>query len=180
MCKMQKDSRSVIFRIAACLAIVAAIVGLDQWTKALAVSRLRPIYPRSYELWEGVFHFTYHENRGMAFGTCADNRWVFMLFSTISIVAIVLYLCKYFLQTDWLTTISLLFVLGGGIGNMIDRIFVGYVVDFLDFTLIDFAIFNVADSFVCVGAGLLCLAVILSECKRCKEEKQKEQENTNE
>ena len=64
-------------------------------------------------------------------------------------------------------------IISGGIGNMIDRIALGYVVDFIDFTLIDFAVFNGADSFVCVGAGLLILALILDIVKEQKAEKEK-------
>jgi signal peptidase II len=63
-------------------------------------------------------------------------------------------------------------VVSGGIGNMIDRIGLGYVVDFIDFRLINFAVFNGADSFVCVGAGLLMLALIrdlIAESKKAKE-----------
>ena len=65
-------------------------------------------------------------------------------------------------------------IAGGGIGNMIDRISLGYVVDFIDFTLIDFAVFNIADSFVCVGAGILILALIL---EIVNESKNKEKED---
>ena len=62
-------------------------------------------------------------------------------------------------------------IVGGGIGNMIDRIFLGYVVDFIDFTLIDFAIFNVADSFVCVGAGILAVWLLMDIFKDVKSER---------
>ena len=67
--------------------------------------------------------------------------------------------------------LAIAFIVGGGIGNMIDRVILGYVVDMIDFRLIDFAVFNVADSFVCVGAGLLMLYIILSGVQEYKEEK---------
>ena len=85
--------------------------------------------------------------------------------------------------------VALSFIVGGGVGNMIDRVLLGYVIDFFDFCLINFAIFNVADSFVCVGAGMLALWVILDtveEEKKNKAEKaakgaaQKAGENTHE
>jgi signal peptidase II len=68
-----------------------------------------------------------------------------------------------------LAGISLSMLISGGIGNMIDRIALGYVVDFIDFRLINFAIFNGADSFVCVGAGLLILALVLDMVREGKE-----------
>ena len=64
-------------------------------------------------------------------------------------------------------------IVSGGIGNMIDRIALGYVVDFIDFALIDFAVFNIADSLVCIGAGLLVLALVLDIIKEAKLEKAK-------
>ncbi len=177
MRKMQADSRKII-RFSIYLAILVFTVGVDQLTKWLAVTYLKPI--KSYPLWQGVFHLTYHENPGMAFGMMQNNRWVFLVFSTLAIVAIFGYLL-YFSDTDWFTAVSLLMVGGGGVGNMIDRLFryserhgCNAVVDFFDFTLIDFAIFNVADSFVCVGAVLLCLAVLRSEILSNKKAKEKE------
>ena len=83
---------------------------------------------------------------------------MFMFVSTVAIIALIIY---YFWGRphDRLTTVALAFITGGGIGNMIDRVLLGYVVDFIDFTLIDFAVFNIADSFVCVGVGLMFFAL---------------------
>ncbi len=141
------------------LLIVGSVV-LDQLTKYLTVTYLMPI--GSYPLWQDVLHLTYVENTGAAFGSFKDQRWVFMVISTLAIVLLFAY---YFVARpkDKLTVTALAFITGGGIGNMIDRILLGYVVDFIDFTLIDFAVFNVADSFVCVGVGLMFLALILTE-----------------
>ncbi len=150
------------------LLLIVGSVGLDQLTKWLTVTYLKG--HDSFPLWEGVLHFTYVENTGAAFGSFKDQRWVFMVISSIAIVALVAY---YFLARphDRLTTTALAFITGGGIGNMIDRILLGYVVDFIDFTLINFAVFNVADSFVCVGVGLMFLALILNERKEAKAKK---------
>lgn len=134
------------------IAIISGIICLDQLTKWLAVVFLRG--EASFPLWREVLHFTYAENTGMAFGMLKDHRWVFMVFSTLAIIGLAVYLFRYRPEGRWMQ-ISMAFIIGGGIGNMIDRIFLGYVVDFIDFTLIDFAIFNVADSFVCVGAGIM-------------------------
>jgi signal peptidase II len=153
------------------IAIILGSVFLDQLTKWLAVIYLQgnpsvPIIPE-------VFQLTYLENPGAAFGMLQNNRWVFLIVSTVGILAVFLYLLMK-RPTSKLLCLSLSFIVGGGIGNMIDRVLLGYVVDFFDFCLINFAIFNVADSFVCVGAGLLSLWVILdtiAEEKRLKAEK---------
>ena len=149
------------------LAIVA-FVYLDQMTKYLAVIFLKgePSFPIIKE----VIHFTYVENRGAAFGMLKDHRWVFMVVSTVAILALIAYLILH-RKESVLQSVALSMLIGGGIGNMIDRIGLGYVVDFIDFTLIDFAVFNVADSFVCVGVGLLLLYLIKSMIVISKEEK---------
>ena len=151
--------------------IIIGSIWLDQLTKWLAVTLLQgnpsvPIIPE-------VFQLTYLENPGAAFGMLQNNRWVFLIVSTVGILAVLLYLLIK-RPTSKLLCLSLSFIVGGGIGNMIDRVLLGYVVDFFDFCLINFAIFNVADSFVCVGAGILALWVILdtiAEEKRLKAEK---------
>ena len=150
------------------LLLIVGAVGLDQLTKWLAVTCLKG--GESFPLWQDVLHFTYVENTGAAFGSFKDQRWVFMIVSTIAIVALVAYYF-YFKPQDKLTVTALAFITGGGIGNMIDRVMMGYVVDFIDFTLIDFAVFNVADSFVCVGVGLMFLALILNERKEAQAKK---------
>lgn len=140
--------------------IIAALgIFLDQLTKYLAVLFLRPV--DTVPIIKDVLHLTYSENPGAAFGMLKNNRWIFMTISIVAILAILVYML-YRKPTDKLECLSLSFILCGGIGNMIDRVLLGYVVDFIDFRLINFAIFNTADSFVCVGAGLLLLSVILS------------------
>ena len=166
--------------------IIIGSIWLDQLTKWLAVTLLQgnpsvPILP-------GVFQLTYLENPGAAFGMLQNNRWVFLIVSTVGILAVFFYL--FFKRpTSKLLCVALSFIVGGGVGNMIDRVLLGYVIDFFDFCLINFAIFNVADSFVCVGAGMLALWVILDtveEEKKNKAEKaakgaaQKAGENTHE
>ena len=159
----------------AVFAIILGIVGLDQLTKWLAFFYLRG--EPSFPIWEDVLHFTYQTNRGAAFGMLSDSRWVFMISSTVAIVGILFYLIKY-RPTNKLLVVSLAMVAGGGIGNMIDRVALGYVIDFIDFTLIDFAIFNVADSFVSVGACLMILYLILDMVKEYKNTKKTSDEKS--
>ncbi len=149
-------------------AIILGVICMDQLTKWLAVIFLQDI--PTFPLWQDVLHFTYVENRGMAFGMLKDHRWVFMVFSTVAIVALLIYLIRFRPKSMWVQ-VSLSMIVGGGIGNMIDRVFLGYVIDFIDFTLIDFAVFNVADSFVCVGAGILIVYLLIDMINEAKREK---------
>ncbi len=157
--------------------ILVCSVGLDQLTKALAVVYLQG--EPSYPLWQDVLHFTFVKNPGAAFGMLSENRWIFMVLSTVAIIGILFYLF-WFRPKEKLLVISLAMIAGGGIGNMIDRVLFGYVVDFIDFTLIDFAVFNVADSFVTVGAGILILYLVLDivkDVKRSRKSAQDAREN---
>lgn len=167
---MQKLSRSNCFRILYGAILVLGIV-LDQISKALAVKFLsiRATLP----LWEGVLHLTYVENRGAAFGMLKNHRWVFLVFSTLAILLLTAYLFRGVSYLSEKTEagvyppiaplggVALSLIVSGGIGNMIDRIALGYVVDFIDVRLINFAVFNIADSFVTVGAVLLALHLLL-------------------
>ena len=112
------------------LAIIAGVVALDQVSKLLIVNFLDKNEP--LVIIKGLFRFSYVENRGAAFGSFADNRWVFMILSTVTIIALLIYMWK-FRPESHLACTALTFIIGGGIGNMIDRIYLGYVVDFIDF-----------------------------------------------
>lgn len=148
------------------IGIILGGIALDQLTKLLAVRYLMPV--DTVPLWENVLHLTYVENTGAAFGTMKDARWVFLILSSVAIVGIALYLFFGYARTT-LATVAFSMIVSGGIGNMIDRIALGYVIDFIDFRLIHFAVFNGADSFVCVGAGLLVLSLILDILHEKKE-----------
>ena len=148
--------------------VILGVIALDQVSKLLI---LQFLYKDQVTLIPGVLDFTYVENRGMAFGLLADHRWVFMVFSVVGIGLLAFYLFRYVKKP--LGRVALSMIIGGGIGNMIDRIAYGYVVDFIDFCLFDFWVwvFNVADAAVCIGAGLFILELILeivSEYKKSK------------
>ena len=152
--------------------LMAVTVVLDQVSKLLVVANLG--LHESIEIIPGILRFTYIQNDGAAFGSMDEHRWVFMVLSTVAIVAILVYLFWKKPQNKLLLA-SLILVTGGGIGNMIDRVALGYVVDFIDFCAfpkIWMWIFNVADSFVCVGAGMLALWMILDTVKEYKKEKE--------
>lgn len=145
------------------LIAVPIIVAIDQLTKILVYNNLRPI--GTYPLIEGVFHFTYVKNTGAAFGILKDSRWVFILFSLI-FIAVLLYVLLSKKITHKLFVIASVLVVSGGIGNLIDRIFRGYVIDFLDFRLINFAVFNFADSCITIGTALLFIYFVFFSDKK--------------
>jgi signal peptidase II len=155
------------------LAVIIVTVFLDQLTKYLTVLHLKPI--DTLPIIEDVFHLTYVENTGAAFGMMKDARWVFMITSTLAIIGILGYMIhRYYVKKEkmpWMEALSLSLILGGGIGNMIDRTMLGYVVDMIDCRFINFAVFNVADSFVCIGAGLMILYLIILTVREYQAEK---------
>ena len=149
--------------------ITAGVILLDQITKILALQHLAPM--GSLPLWKDVLHLTYVENTGAAFGMLKDHRWVFLVISTIALGGMIVYM--FLNKTKHpLETTAVAFIVGGGIGNMIDRLTRGFVVDFVDVKCIPHwnYIFNVADIFVCVGCGLFILYVLLFEAKSKKAE----------
>lgn len=167
--------RKTVFDYLLYAVIIVAGIGIDQLTKWLATKFLQPS-----ESWmhadvvpiirfgdTNVFSFTYVRNPGAAWGMFKDAQWVFISISTIAIIAMTAYLFLGHANSK-LEAIGISMLISGGIGNMIDRLFLKYVVDFLYFELIDFPVFNGADSFVCVGAGILILALILEIVKESK------------
>ena len=169
--------------------IILGVVVLDQTTKILVMNFLDRENP--LVLIEGVFRFQYKENAGAAFGMFSDHRWVFMIISTLGIIAMVVYLWKFKPKSKVACT-ALSMIIGGGIGNMIDRCFYygtepltlgkNVVIDFLDFYAFPNLwryIFNVADSFVCVGAGILMVWCVVSIIDESKKEKQMKAEAAN-
>jgi len=159
--------------------VAAFVVALDLITKFLVKGSEVLMRGDVIDIIPGVFRFRYVENPGAAMGSFAGNRWVFMIFSTIAIIAIAVYLVKYRKTINRLFGISMAMIMGGGIGNMYERLFnqnaAGqYVVtDFFDFHLFSFWkwVFNVADVAVCVGAGLVVLCLIIDLVKEYRAHK---------
>ena len=160
--------------------VIALGIFLDQLTKWLAEKFLFPL-GKSVTVIPHLAKLTYAENRGAAFGSMEDSRWIFMVTSTLLILVLGAYLYLG-LAENKLYAVSVAMIISGGIGNMIDRIFfegllpknagLKVVRDFIDFSDIGFpAIFSGADSFVCVGAGILMLALLLDIIKESKGKK---------
>lgn len=143
--------------------IAAVIIALDQWTKHLVLNYMER--GESIPLIADVFHLTSHRNMGAAFGILQNQRWLFIVITIAVVVGIVFSLIRIGKKQPR-TSLALSLVLGGAIGNFIDRATTGQVVDFLDFTLINFPIFNVADMAITIGVGLLLLDVLLDGKKK--------------
>lgn len=148
--------------------IALIVVLLDQYTKALAISKLRA---GTVPVLKDVFHFTYVENTGAAFGMFKNANTFFMIVIPVIIAGIVAALFKLKPKSK-LVKISAGMIIGGAAGNLIDRIVHGFVVDFLDFRLIDFPVFNLADSMIVIGAILISIYVIFFENKEEKRDAQ--------
>lgn len=151
-----------------CIIITVLAIVIDQASKLIVAANLPQI--GSLPIIENILHFTYVENRGAAFGMLADHRWVFMLLSIAGILAMAVWLVVQKPESR-ITQCAISLIIGGGIGNMIDRVRLEYVIDFIDCRFIDFYVFNIADSCVCVGCALFMLAVIMEEVKESRAKK---------
>jgi len=137
--------------------IVAVVVLiLDRISKHIAKTYLQPL--GSVPVVKNIFHFTYVENRGVAFGMLQNKNWIFIPV-TIAIVAVIVYILYSVKQSSLLMKISLMLVLSGALGNLIDRVLQGYVVDFFDFRV--WPVFNIADSSIVIGAILLGYVILI-------------------
>ena len=140
------------------LTIIALIV-IDQISKYLALNNLANI--GSIPIIENIFHLTYVENRGAAFGMFQNNQIVFIIVAVVASIVGLYYIYKK--KLNLLGNISIVLIISGAIGNLIDRVRLGFVVDYFDFSLIWDYVFNVADIFVVVGTILLCIYIIVFE-----------------
>lgn len=141
------------------LVATLALVVADQLTKIWAVTQLH-YANRVIPVIDGVFEFHYAENPGVAFSMLEGQRWIFIPITLIIGGFILAMMLRSPLRRYPLFNITCVLILSGAIGNLIDRIAYGYVIDFLYFRLIDFPIFNFADCCVVVGAGLLFIFVL--------------------
>ncbi len=142
------------------------LVAADQLTKFLTLIFLKPISTKV--LIKGVLSLTYVENYGAAFGMLQNSRWVFITLTIAIISAILAYRIRSGENGKLFNSASILLI-SGGMSNLIDRIFRGYVVDMIQFTFIDYPVFNFADCCVVVGAVLMCIYVLRRDSDEDKE-----------
>ena len=140
------------------LILAVCLIVFDQITKKIVLARL---VGQPYVLIEGVFEFRYLENRGAAFGILQNSIPFFLVIAVVILIVVLWCFLRLPAGRHYLPlNIALLLLFSGAIGNMIDRIFRRFVVDFMYFRLIDFQIFNVADCYVTIGAALVIISVI--------------------
>ena len=148
---------------------VLAIVLADQWTKWIVVENI-PLYGR-VEFWPGVLSWTYTQNTGAAWSMLEGQRWLFVV---VFAVLTALLLLEYFKFRMPFTTFErwlIAAVYAGGLGNIIDRVRLGYVVDMIKTDFINFPVFNVADCFITCGCIGLMIHLIFFNKAFWKEEK---------
>lgn len=160
---MKKYIRNIMWLIL----VAAIIVVLDQYTKWLVRSNLA--LGESWSPWEWLAPYArivYWKNTGVAFGLLQGMNVVFIVLASIVSLGIVYYFPTVS-KSDWLIRVALMLELGGAVGNLIDRITIGYVVDFV--SLGNFPVFNVADSCITVGVFILLIGVWVQERREKKQ-----------
>lgn len=142
------------------LSIVSLVV-IDQVSKFYALNYLKEI--GSIPIIKDVFHLTYVENRGAAFGMFQNNQMIFVVVALLFSIFGLYYLYKN--KVHIIGKVGITLIISGAIGNLIDRVRLGFVVDYFDFKFVWDYVFNVADVFVVVGTILLCIYIIYFEEK---------------
>ena len=147
----------------------AGVVALDQYTKYLTVANIA-LYSE-VELIPGFLGLTYVKNTGAAFSSFQGQQWLFALIFLLFTAAV---LWEYFKKPMPFTTLErfcIAAIYAGGLGNMIDRVRLGYVVDMIETKFMEFPVFNVADCFICCGCVLLMVHLLIWNKSFWKEEK---------
>jgi len=162
---------SVISAILLCV----ALVGADQIIKLLVINYLKPI--QYIDVIDGILRFRYVENTGAIFGSFSAHTAILTVFSVILLGVTIFFLVTNKSKSK-LVNLCLLFMISGGIGNIIDRIRLKYVVDFIEPLFVDFAVFNFADCLITVGAFALIIYLIVDLINDSKKQKEKS-ENDN-
>ncbi|PGN85382.1 lipoprotein signal peptidase LspA [Bacillus cereus] len=147
--------------------IALFVIAIDQISKWLIVKNME--LGTSIPIIDNVLYITSHRNRGAAWGILENKMWFFYIITVVFVVFIVFYMKKY-AKTDRLLGISLSLILGGAIGNFIDRVFRQEVVDFIHVYIFsyNYPVFNIADSALCIGVVLIIIQTLL-EGKKAKE-----------
>ncbi|MDX1770886.1 MAG: signal peptidase II [Planococcaceae bacterium] len=149
--------------------VAVIIVALDQWTKWLVVNNME--LGERIPLLDPTFALLSHRNRGAAWGMLEGQIWLFSIVTVIVIAGILYYFHKE-AKGKPLFQLSLMILLGGAIGNFIDRLYLGEVVDFIDVLIpiinYDFPIFNIADAALTIGVVMVMIVLFLEEKREKK------------
>ena len=142
------------------------IVIVDQFAKSAATKYL--MGQRPVEIIKNFVELHYVKNYGAAFGILQNQRWFFIIITSVVIIAMMIYMLKNNNKLTLLSRLSISMLSGGAIGNLIDRIRLGFVVDFikLDLKIYNFPVFNIADIFIVFGTGLLVYTVLFDKLEK--------------
>lgn len=140
--------------------IIAALIVLDQLVKAYVVQNIALGEIKSWI--PNLVSLTYLQNRGAAFSMLQDQQWFFAVITLVVMAGSIWYLHKHIEDSLW-TVFGLILIISGGLGNFIDRFSQGFVVDMFHLEFVNFAIFNVADSYLTVGVIVLMIAMLKEE-----------------
>ena len=140
--------------------VIVALIALDQWVKFeivknIQLGEVKPFIPK-------IVSLTYLRNTGAAFSILENQQWLFAVITLVVIGAAIWYLSKHIKDSVWLLS-ALSLIIAGGIGNFIDRMRQGFVVDMFQLDFINFAIFNVADSYLTIGVLVLIVMMLKEE-----------------
>lgn len=152
--------------------MIILIVAFDQITKQLASHFLKA--GNVVDFIPGVVQFRYVENTGIAFSMFSGSRWVFAALTFLVCAGVLVYMFGNHCKSLWLYW-SLGVVVAGGIGNLIDRVLIGYVIDFIEPVFVDFAVFNIADCAVTCGAVSFVFCMVVDMFRKDKGSKTDEQ-----
>lgn len=156
---MKKNLKSYLFLFP----VAFTVIGFDQWTKLMVRTNLN--FGEVWSPWDWLTpyaRFVHWYNTGVAFGMFQNNNILFaILVSIIALIIIIYY--PSLTEEDWFLRVALSLQLGGAVGNLIDRLTVGHVTDFI--SVGDFAVFNIADSCVTIGVGIMILGMWIQERK---------------
>jgi len=140
------------------------VLFIDQGIKAFVINSM---YKSSLTIIKGILNFTYVENTGGAYGIGSNNTIIFILTNIIVLGVLIIYALLKRDKLDKKIIIAIALIISGGIGNLIDRIFRGFVVDYIDFNpLIKFPVFNVADIAVVLGCIIIGICIIIEMIKK--------------
>lgn len=145
--------------------LLLPVLALDRIAKHIAAAYLAPNGVKSAI--SGVLSWAYTQNRGAAFSIFSGRSLFLILLTLLLIIGLLIYLLRH-PALPTMGRIGLWLIIGGGLGNLWDRLLYGYVIDFIRLDFVNFAIFNVADIFVCIGAAFVVLSVLTAEARRKK------------
>lgn len=153
------------------VAISVLLVVIDQAIKFVVSQKLYPI--GSVDFIPGILRFRYVENTGAAFGILQEKT-IFLIVMTVIVMALGFYILFSQKLESKAQYIGVSLILSGGVGNLIDRIIRRYVIDYIEFTFVDFAVFNFADCLITIGAFLVIISLVKELIEECKTKKNQE------